>query len=62
MLYSPQEGLSELYHLTSAPNQLENVIETHAGLAGEIYRLLVRFMHETRVPDRLLKPRLELRI
>ena len=62
LLYSPQEGLSELYHLTSDPNQLENVIGTHADLAGEIHRLLVRFMHETRVPNRLLKPRLELRI
>ena len=39
----------------SDPKQLNNVIGTH-------HQLLVKFMHETKVPDRLLKPRLELRL
>ena len=30
--------------------------------AREIHRLLVEFMRENEVPDRLLQPRLELRI
>ena len=30
--------------------------------ATEIHQTLVRFMRETKVPDRLLQPRLELRI
>ena len=62
LLYSPEEGLSELYNLNSDPNQLKNVIGTHVDEAREIHQLLVRFMRETKVPDRLLKPRLELRL
>ena len=62
LLYSPQEGLSELYNLNSDPKQLNNVIGTHIDEAREIHQLLVKFMHETKVPDRLLKPRLELRL
>ena len=31
-------------------------------IAKEIHRLLVEFMRETEVPERLLKPRLELRM
>ena len=62
LLYSPQEGRSELYNLSSDPNQLQNVIETHRNDASAIHQLLVRFMRETQVPDRLLRPRLELRI
>ena len=62
LLYSPQEGLSELYNLRSDRNQLKNVIGTHTDDAREIHQLLVKFMHETKVPDRLLRPRLELRL
>ena len=62
LLYSPQAGLSELYNLVSDPNQLENVIGTHRNDAREIHRFLVDFMHETNVPERLLQPRLELRV
>ncbi len=61
LLYSPEEGLLELYNLNSDPKQLNNVIGTHIDEAREIHQLLVEFMHETKVPDRLLKPRLELR-
>ena len=62
LLYSPQERFSELYNLASDPRQLENVIETHTDDAREVHRLLVQFMRETKVPERLLSPRLELRL
>ena len=62
LLYSPEAGLSELYNLKSDPNQLNNVIGTHKVEARAIHQLLVSFMRETKVPDRLLKPRLELRL
>ena len=62
LLYSPEDGVSELYHLPSDPSQIRNVIGNHKDIAGEIHQLLVRFMRETSVPDRLLTPRLELRI
>ncbi len=61
LLYSPQEGLSELYNLSSDPNQLKNVIGAHTDDAREIHQLLVKFKCETQVPDRVLRPRLELR-
>ena len=62
LLFSPEEGVSQLYHLSSDPGQVHNVIETRKDIAVELHRLLVRFMRETEVPERLLKPRLELRI
>jgi hypothetical protein len=31
-------------------------------VAGEMHRLLVEFMRENEVPERLLQPRLELRM
>ena len=46
----------------SDPNQLRNAIEAHRDDASAIHQLLVPFMGETEVPDRLLRPRLELRI
>ena len=46
----------------SDPNQLQNVIEAHRTDASTIHQLLVRFMRETQVLDRLLTPRLELRM
>ena len=61
LLYTPEEGRSELFNLKSDPNQLNNVIRTHIDEAREIHKLLVEFMRETNVPDRLQKPRLELR-
>ena len=50
LLYSPQDSLSELYNLNSDPNQLKNVIGAHTDDAQEIHQLLVKFMHETKVP------------
>ena len=54
--------MSQLYHLPSDPSQVRNVIGTHKDIAGEIHQLLVPFMRETDLPERLLTPRLELRI
>ena len=62
LLYSPEPGVSQLYNLNADPRQLDNVIERRMDLAGELHKLLVEFMLETEVPERLLKPRLELRI
>lgn len=62
LLYSPEPGVSQLYNLNADPHQLDNVIERHMDFAGELHKLLVEFMHETEVPERLLKPRLELRM
>ena len=62
LLYSPEPGVSQLYNLASDPHQLDNVIERHMDEAGEIHRLLVEFMRENEVPERLLQPRLELRM
>jgi len=62
LLYSPLEGVSQLYNLENDPTQASNVIEKHAGEARELHRMLVSFMRETEVPERLLAPRLELRM
>ena len=62
LLYSTEPGVSQLYNLSADPNQLDNVIERHFDVAGDIHRLLVEFLRETEVPERLLRPRLELRL
>ena len=61
LLYSEDEGLSELYHLPSDPSQRKNVISDNAEVAHEIHQHLVNFMRETNLPEQLLKPRLELK-
>ena len=62
LLYSPEENISGLYHLPSDPAQECNLVGAQNNIAAEMHQLLVRFMRETQVPDRLLQPRLELRI
>ena len=62
LLYSPLEGVSQLYHLGADSTQSNNVIEKRLDVARELHQMLVKFMRETEVPDRLLKPRLELRV
>ena len=62
LVYSPEEGLSELYNLPSDPSQERNVIATQTAMATDVHRRLVEFMRATTVPDHLLTPRLELRI
>ncbi len=62
LLYSPEEGASELYHLASDPGQQRNVISEKTAVARDVHQHLVRFMRETNLPERLMDPRLELRI
>jgi arylsulfatase A-like enzyme len=62
LLYGVEPGGSELYNLKSDPAQEKNVIAGHKDIARELHGLLVRFMHDTNVPTRLLEPRLELRL
>ena len=54
--------MSQLYHLETDPAQANNLIEKNIGEARELHRMLVQFMLETEVPERLLTPRLELRM
>jgi hypothetical protein len=56
LIYSPEEGLSELYHLPSDPSQERNVIATQPAVAADVHRRLVEFMRATAVPDTCLHP------
>ncbi|MCY4578524.1 MAG: sulfatase [Chloroflexi bacterium] len=62
LLYSTAPGVSQLYNLSSDPRQLDNVIGRHTDIARDIHRLLLEFMRENEVPERLLQPRLDLRL
>ena len=62
LLYSMDEGMSELYELSADPRQHRDLIHDRPEVAKELHGLLVKFMRETGVPDGLLKPRLEIRI
>jgi arylsulfatase A-like enzyme len=62
LLYSIDEGVSELYNLVSDPKQLNDIISGRREVAAELHHYLVRFMYDTKVPEYLLKPRLDLRL
>ena len=62
MLYDCEPGGSELYNLKSDPDQEKNVISQHPDVARDLHKLLVKFMQDTNVPQRLMEPRLELRL
>jgi arylsulfatase A-like enzyme len=62
LIYSVEEGISELYDLMSDPKQKNDKISKHPDVAKELHEYLVKFMRDTNVPERLLKPRLELRL
>jgi arylsulfatase A-like enzyme len=62
LLYSLDEGMSQMYNLQSDPSQLQNVISGSGDAAKGVHDYLVRFMRETGLPDTLLRPRLELRL
>ena len=62
LLYSVEPGVSKLYDLTSDPAQESNLIGSRPEIAREMHRTLVGFMRDTRLPDDLLQPRLELRL
>ena len=62
LLYTMDEGLSELYDLSSDPRQLNNIIGNNTDTAGELHQLMLKFMRDTETPDRLITPRLELKL
>ena len=62
LLYSMDEGMSELYDLSADPSQNDNVISKNIETSREIHDYLIKFMRETNVPSGLLDPRLQLRI
>lgn len=62
LLYSLDEGISELYRISSDPGQQNNVIGSNVDVAMRVHEYLVEFMRKTNLPERLLKPRLELRL
>ena len=62
LLHSMDEGMSELYNLSSDPKQRHNVITDHPENAREVHQHLVRFLRETNVVPHLVEPRLELRL
>ena len=62
LLYSMDEGMSELYDLSSDPGQRNNLISQNSDMEREDHQSLVKFMKETNVGEHMLKPRMELNI
>ena len=62
LLYDCEPGGSELYDLSSDPDQEKNVIAANTDVARELHQQLLRFMEDTNVPQRLQEPRLELKL
>jgi arylsulfatase A-like enzyme len=57
LLYSVDEGASQLYHLPTDPNQTNDLISGKGHIAANVHQRLIKFMAETRVPEGLVKPR-----
>ena len=62
LLYSMDEGMSELYGLRADRRQEDNVIASQPEVARELHQALIGFLRETNVAPHLLDPRLELRV
>ncbi len=62
LLYSTDEGRSELYHLPSDPLQHKNVISSNTEVAKDVHRYLVKLMRETNLAGALQRARLDLRV
>ena len=62
LLYTTDEGMSQLYHLPTDPGQVNNVIADNPDVARGVHQYLVNFMRDTNLPDRRIQPRLELRM
>ncbi|MFC1901261.1 sulfatase [Chloroflexota bacterium] len=62
LLYDCEPGGSELYNLKSDPDQENNIIGKHTDIAKDMHRMLLQFMKDTDVPQRLQEPRLELQL
>lgn len=62
LLYSTDQGVSELYNLVADPKQQQNVISKNLHVAKELHQYLIKFMADTDVPKHLVQPRMELRM
>jgi arylsulfatase A-like enzyme len=62
LLYTTEAGLSELYNVKTDPKQEKNIVKGHPDKANELHQLLVKFMKENNMPDKLINPRLHLEI
>ena len=62
LLYSIEEGMSQLYHLPSDPSQQEDAIGANRDVARSVHERLIKFMADTGLPEPLRRPRAELRL
>ena len=62
LLYSGDEGRSELYNLVRDLAQTNNIIGENIDTAKDIHDHLLKFMKDTNVPTYLQKPREQLRV
>ena len=62
LIYSVEEGFSELYNLVSDPKQQKNVIAEYPDKARELHQMMVKLLRETNAPQEELEARLKLRI
>ena len=62
LLYCPEAGYSQLYNLATDPAQEHNLIETNPTEARSFIAFSCSSCAETKVPNRLLKPRLKLQL
>lgn len=62
LLYSMDDGRSELYHLPSDPGQQSNIISANMTTAKELHQLMLKFMRDNNTPEHLIDARLELRM
>ena len=62
LLYTTDEGMSQLYHLPTDPGQQNNVIAANPDVARGVHQNLVKFMRDTNLPESRIQPRLELRM
>ena len=61
-LYSMDPGRSQLFHLGTDPGQQNDIISANMNTAKEMHQLLLKFMRDTNVPQRLIDTRLELKM
>jgi arylsulfatase A-like enzyme len=62
LIYDTNPGMSELYNLKTDPGQNKNVISEKIETAKHLHDLFVQHMRDTKVDERFITPRLELRL
>lgn len=62
LIYTPDPGLSELYHLPTDPGQNNNVIGQNLDTAHGHHSMLLEFMKTTGVPESLIRSRRNLEL